>query len=175
MRKARNTLLVVLTALVILGMLAVAGHAQKVVPLVSKPAPIVSITGAISGYGDPRGIGITFLSSSFRSNAGTFISNPDYPPSLSVYPDFTVRPKTQILSYYYCDSPDHDSGVLLCNVPAHSPEHYKRLRISGGIAQKWSNQVIFPEGSAWAIGFKATGVVEQEGTLGSVVIYNVIK
>lgn len=144
-------------------------------PLASKSGPIVSLTGEIIGYGDPSGISITFLRSSFGDNAGTFISNPDYPPSLRVYLDFNTRPKTQILSYYYCDAPHHDQGILLCNVPAHSPDHYKRLRIFGGIAQKWSNQVIFPKGSSWAIGFKETGVVEQEGTLADEVMYNVIK
>ena len=175
MRKPRNTLLIVFSALVILGMLAVAGHAQKVVPLASKLGPTVSLAGEIIGYGNPSGIQITFLRSSFGDNEGTFISNPDYTPSLSVFSDFTARPKTQTLSYYYCDSPDHADGVLICNVPAHSPDHYKRLRIFGGIEQKRGNQVIFPTGSTWKIGFKTTGVVEQQGTLAGQVIYTAIK
>lgn len=176
MKKASINLLLVLSALLILGMLAATGHAQKVVPLASNPKPAVSLTGEISGGGDPRGIMITFLGSSFGVNEGTFISNPDYPPSLSIYSDFTVPgPHAQTLSYYYCDAPSHDPGVLLCNVPDHSPDYYKRLRIFGGIVQKGNRQVIFPKGSAWAIGFKTTGVVERQGELDGPVIYTIIK
>ncbi len=181
MRKARNTLLGILIAWVILGTVTVAGHAQKVVPLAtSKPAPFVYVTGGIIGSGDPRWIRIAFLDGSFESvgyRAGTVvISNPDYPPSLSIYPA-TPGPgvKTLVLSYYFCDSRDHGPSDLICTVPEHSPLNYKRLRISSGIAQKRSNEVIFPAGSTWSIGFKETGVVEQEGTLESVVIYNLIK
>jgi hypothetical protein len=154
-------------------MLAVAGHAQNVVPQgAQKQGATVSVTGGIEGFGDPSGISIAFVDRSFRSSAGTFISNPDYSPSLRVYADFSVHPTGQVLSYYYCDSPEHVCGELLCDVPEHSPEHYKRLRIFGGIKQKGSNQVVFPAGSIWKIGFKTTGVVEREGILKSEVIYN---
>jgi len=61
--------------------------------------------------------------------------------------------KTQMLSYYYCDGP-HNISDLICNVPEHSPDYYKRLRILGGIVEKRSNRVIFLEGSQWTIGCK---------------------
>jgi hypothetical protein len=155
MRKARNTLPVVVCALVILGMIAVAGHAQKVVPLASKPVPIVSVAGGIVGEGDPRAIPIQFLDRAFPYKPHTFvISNPDYPPSLNVYTNMTgPGTKTQMLSYYYCDGP-HNSGDLICSVPEHDPYYYKRLRILGGIVEKRSNQVIFPKGNQWTIGCK---------------------
>jgi len=176
MRNARSTLVAACAALAIVGMLAVAGHAQNVVPQeAQKQGAVVSFSGGIEGFGDPTGITIAFVDRSFRSNAGTFISNPDYSPSLAVYADFSVHPTGQVLSYFYCDSPEHDPGDLLCDDPEHSPEHYKRLRIFGGIKQKRSNQVIFPAGSIWQIGFKTTGVVEREGTLASEVVYSISK
>lgn len=176
MKKARSTLPIAVTALVILGMIAVVGHAQKVVQLASKPVPTASVSGGIVGHGDPRAIRITFVDRSFGNERGTFISNPDYPPSLNVYPNITVPgTKTQILRYYYCDSPDHASGVLACNVPAHDPYNYKSLDIYGGIAQKWTNQVIFPVGSHWKIGWKQTMSTLVEGDLKETVIYDLTR
>lgn len=176
MRKARNTLRSVVTALVIVGIIAVVGYGQKVVPLASKLVPTASVTGGIVGQGDPRAIRITFVDKSFGNERGTFISNPDYPPSLNVYPNITVPgTKTQILRYYYCDSPDHASGVLICNVPAHDPYNYKSLDIYGGMAQKWTNQVIFPAGSHWKIGWKHTMSTIVEGDLKLAVTYDLTR
>ena len=176
MRKARNTLPVVVCALVILGMIAVAGHAQKVVPLASKPVPIVSVAGGIVGEGDPRAIPIQFLDRAFPYKPHTFvISNPDYPPSLNVYTNVTSPgPKTQLLRYYYCDGP-HDEGDLMCDVSAHNPYNYKSLDIYGGIAQKKSNQVVFPVGSHWKIGWKQTMSTIVEGDLKKEVIYDLTR
>ena len=151
MRKARNTLRSVVTAMVILGMIAVVGHAQKVVQLASKPVPTASVSGGIVGQGDPSKIRIMFNDPSFVPAGypvGTIvISNPDYPPSLNVYS------ATRLLSYYYCDGP-HKLSDQICDIPAHSPDHYKRLRIYGGIPQKRINQVSFPVGSTWEIACK---------------------
>jgi hypothetical protein len=176
MKKARRTLLIVLSALAVLGLLAVAARAQKVVPLASTTKSAVSLAGAVRGDGDPGEISLTFDRASFGADAGTFISNPDYPPSLRLFFDNTVSggPHAQMLSFFYCDAP-HDTGVQLCNVPGHSPEHYKRLRILGGILQKGNKQVIFPEGSNWDISFKATNAIERQGTLAAPVIYTIIK
>ena len=176
MRKARNTLRSVVTALVILGIIAVVGYAQKVVPLASKPVPTASVTGGIDGQGDPSKIRIEFNDRSFVAAGypvGTIvISNPDYPPSLNVYTNVTSPgPKTQLLRYYYCDGP-HDEGDLMCDVSAHNPYNYKSLDIYGGIAQKKSNQVVFPVGSHWKIGWKQTMSTIVEGDLKNAVIYD---
>jgi len=86
MRKARNTLPIVLTALAILGLLAVAGHAGKPVP---PPAPVptkVSVTGGIQGEGSPTAIRVKFADSSFADvypAAPSFPSNPDAPLTIS--------------------------------------------------------------------------------------------
>jgi hypothetical protein len=175
MRKARNTLRSVVTALVILGIIAVVGYAQKVVPLASKPVPTASVTGGIDGQGDPRAIRITFVDKSFGNEQGTFVSNPDYPPSLNVYTNVTSPgPKTQLLRYYYCDGP-HDEGDLMCDVSEHNPYNYKSLDIYGGIAQKKSNQVVFPVGSHWKIGWKQTMSTIVEGDLKKAVIYELTR
>ncbi len=177
MRKARNTLRSVVTALVILGIIAVVGHAQKVVPLASKPVPTASVAGGIVGQGDPRMIPIEFRDQSLPYKAGTIvISNPDYPPSLNVYTNMTGPGiKTQMLSYYYCDWPKHNPSELVCKDPAHSPYYYKRLRILGGRAQKWSNQVFFPVGSTWEIGCKDINGICDSGALTQDVIYDVTR
>jgi len=181
MRKARNTLRSVVTALVVLGTIAVVGHAQKVVPLASKPVPTASVTGGIQGQGDPKEIRIEFMDESFGPIGyppGTVvISNPDYPPSLNIYTAWTGpgNTKTLMLSYYYCDSPEHVEGDLICTVAEHSLLNYRRLRILGGTAQKRSNKVVFPAGSAWEIGCKETNGICESGQLTQGVIYDVTK
>jgi hypothetical protein len=96
MRRARNTLPIVLPAFAILGVLAVAGYAGKPVPVWPTT---VQVTGGIKilpdGTGDPRQVRVEFADSSIDiprsgSDCATgreFISNPDYSHSPPMPPD----------------------------------------------------------------------------------------
>ena len=195
MRKVRNTLPIVLTALIILGLLAVAGHAGK-------PAPVwptlVKVTGGITAEGNPRAIRVTFADSSFRGlypllddgSVPSFISNPDSPP-----PQPADQPSLSILGpgpgiiqkelrYYYCISSDHATSTAICDAPpleapAEGTEHnafYYCLMISGGTQKKNApGRVVFPAGSSWQINSKVPKGFFASGTLCSEVIYQVLE
>jgi len=194
MRKVRNTLPIVFTALAILGLLAVAGHAGK-------PAPVwptlVKVTGGITAEGNPRAICVTFADSSFTGLypqlAGPpylFISNPDSPPpqpadqpSLSILgpgPGVTAKE----LRYYYCISSDHVTSTAICDAkpleaPAEGTEHnafYYCLMISGGTQKKSApGRVVFPAGSSWQINSKVPKGFFASGTLSSEAVYQVLE
>lgn len=176
MRKARTTLPIVISALVILGVLAVAGRAEKpsLPPGQPKPAPSsIRVGGAISGEGSPAEIRVTFVDSSFGYSEGScFLSNPDYPPSLTVTgPGANMKQ----LRYYYCVNPDHPAGASMCGDPLNHGDDYYCLQIGGGTAQKKSDtgRVTFPIGSPWVISSKATMSRVAEGTLSVPVTYEV--
>jgi hypothetical protein len=177
MRKVRNTLPIVLPALVILGMLAVAGHAGKPVP----PVPTVTVSGGIEGTGNPKAIRITFADLSFRDSypqpdgkpVPSFPSNPDAPLTI-----IAAGGNSRTLMYCYCVHPDHLSNETVCNqIPSHDPYYYC-LWIFGGVQQRksTSGEVVFPAGSSWQINSKVPpppGNDLYHGTLDGEVRYNV--
>jgi hypothetical protein len=180
MRKVRKTLPIILPAFAILGILAVSGHARKPTP---PPEPTVSVTGAITAYGDPKAIRVTFLDESLltckyegdATQGPQFLSNPDNPPSLKI---ILSAPPGKHLRYYYC-AHTHDTADFICNDASHSPYYYYCLTISGGITQKKNpsdtDHVVFPEGSPWSISWKNDNSTVAEGTLSMPVTYEVIK
>jgi len=186
MRKVRRVLPIILAALAILGVLAVAGHAGKPSspPGLSKPEPTkVQLTGGLVGIGAPTAIRVTFVDDSFgyEEENRTFMSNPDYPPSLTI-----TGPggNTKTLRYYYCTA-GHEGDPDMCNALSLDPpedgtvhnDYYYCLQILGGNATKKSTngEVVFPVGSAWRISSKATMSVVAQGTLGEEVTYTVVE
>jgi hypothetical protein len=152
MRKVRRTLPIVLTALAILGLLAVSSHASK--PSPGKPVPIVTVAGGIVGTGDPAKIRVTFADTSFglfHPESPSFISNPDGSLRISFKPPDTTA---KILTYYYCIHPTHvDTEDLICQNPVEHNDYYYCLQIFGGIADKKgdNDHVTFLHGSRWEI------------------------
>jgi hypothetical protein len=179
MRKVRNTLPIVLPALVILGMLAVAGHAGKPVP----PVPTVTVSGGIEGTGNPKATRITFADLSFRDSypqpdgkpVPSFPSNPDAPLTISA-----AGGNRKTLMYCYCVHPDHlSSNETVCShdqTPSHDPYYYC-LWIHGGVQQQksTSGEVVFPVGSPWYINSKAEMKTVAQGTLLTPVAYKVLE
>jgi len=193
MRKVRRTLPIVLAASVVLGILAVAGHAGKPTP---QPVPSsVEVTGAIEiepdGIGDPAGVQVTFLDPSLltyvypqveATQGPVFISNPDRQshgqPSLYVV---RIAGSMQTsLKYYYCAHSSHvGSGDLICNKTSHSLYYYC-LTIGHGITQEKSptadfDHVTFPAGSPWEISSKVDNAVVKKGTLSIETTYDVMQ
>ncbi len=177
MREVRNTLPIVLSASVILAMLAIAGHAGKPTP----PPQTVAVTGGITGIGSPNAIRVTFVDPLLRAyqypvegaNQGpVFISNPDS-PALDVV--LVVPGPDRVLRYRYCVHPSHGSDESVCNSPSHDPEYYFGIRINGGVTAKKGNgslsQVTFPSGSPYLITWKKTMGTVWEGILGQAVTY----
>lgn len=167
MKKVRKTLPIVIPAFAILGILSVSGHAKKPSP---PPEPTVTVSGGIEGEGDPAMIRITFTDSSFEgvyTQNSSFISNPDYPPSLKIF--IGTPATTKELRYYYCTHNSHaDSDDLICNDPTHSPDYYFCLLIGGGISQKKGrafDHVVFPVGSPWNISWKKDDSIVASGRL----------
>ena len=178
MRKVRKTLPIVIPAFAILGILAVSGHAKK--PSPSPSEPTVAVTGGIEGEGNPAMIRVTFADSSFEPfglQNSSFISNPDYPPSLRTLLD-TTGP-TKILKYYYCTHESHaSSDFLICDEPSHDPYNYFCLLIGGGISQKKGSpfdHVVFPKESPWYISCKKDNSIVASGILSTETRYDVIK
>jgi hypothetical protein len=177
MRKVRKTLPIVIPAFVILGILAVSGHAKKPSP---PPEPTVTVMGGIEGEGDPAMIRITFADSSFGDvypSDSSFISNPDSPPSLRIF--LSTTGKTKVLRYYYCT---HNSHVgpddLICDDTLHNPDYYYCLRIGGGISQKKGrafDHIVFPVGSPWIISWKKDNSIVASGTLSTETKYDVTR
>jgi hypothetical protein len=183
MKAARVVSAIVLPVLLVMAILAVSVYAGKPPspPGRSKQKPVlVSVAGAIVGIGAPTSIAIelsdtfqgTDVYGEYRDESGSFISNPDYPPSLRV----SGPRKNKRLSYYYCDSttPEHtttEDGI--CNDESHDPENYKRLLILGGTVEKETGDIVFPAGSAWRIGWKDIMGTLIEGTIDEEVRYAV--
>ncbi len=179
MRKVRRTPPIVLSASVILAVLAVAGHAGKPTP----PPQTVVVTGGITGTGSPNRISVRFVDPSLLvyqypiegANQGpVFISNPDS-PALDIV--FVVPGPDKVLRYRYCVHPSHiGSGELVCNSPSHDPDYYFGIRISGGVTAKKGNsnpsQVTFPSGSPYLIAWKKTMGTVWEGKLSQAVRYD---
>ena len=178
MRKVRNTLPIVLAAFAILGVLAVAGHADKPVPV---EPPSVELTEGLVGEGNPEEIRVTFDSSlAFAYPADCtqgplFISNPDRPPSLSISgPGMNMKQ----LKYYYCAYASHylpGSSALVCKDDTHHPYHYCLLIGSGTQKKSAPGRVVFPVGSPWNISSEAVMKVVISGTLSVPVTYNVTR
>jgi hypothetical protein len=187
MKKVKVILPAILPVLLITGILAVSGHADKPEspPGLSKPKPepiLISVTGAIDGEGAPENISVEFMGGSFGEYAGSYVANPDYPPALKI----SGPGRHRSLSYYYCDSADLDHSTTedgICNDDGHDPDNYKNLRISNGRLVKKTDKVIFPAGSRWRITQKivdpttgdVTGEIVAEGTLAEDVTYEVLE
>jgi hypothetical protein len=184
MRKAKVISPIILPILLIVGLLAIQGHAAKPgsPPGQSKPEPVpvnISVIGAIEGQGNPEEIGIEFVDASFGSLAFSYVANPDYPPALKV----SGNNRHKRLSYYYCDNDSHSSTDGICGDKRHDPSNYKNLRISGGIYDKNTQQVAFAAGSSWRITQKVidpitkevTGKLVAEGTLETKATYEVLE
>jgi len=181
MKEVKVISTVILTALLITGILAVPGHAEKPPspPGQSKSEPfLVSVTGAIEGQGQPTAISVAFVDGSFGEYAGSYTANPDYPPALKV-----VGPgKNKRIRYYYCDHVSHDSSGGVCSDNYHDPLNYKCLTIQGGKIEKKTERVVFPAGSTWTIVQKIIlptgdwdGELVAEGTLDGEVVYEVLE
>jgi|GEM_PF-2482380 len=198
MRKVRRTLPIVLPASMILGMLAVAGHAGKPLP---PPLPTsVKLTGGIeiqatNNTGDPTRVRVKFIDSSLRipypitdpetyTKGQEFISNPDYSYSPPMPPDtpslsVTGTSANKTLAYFYCANILHEgkgATDLRCGLSAEHADYYYCLVISGGKAQK-TGVVVFPTGSNWMINKKtpSPGSTVAQGTLGAPVTYKVMQ
>ena len=158
MKKVKVILQITLPVILIVGVLAVSGHAKKPPspPSQSKPEPVllnVTAKGAIEGDGAPANIAITLsgifqgtdANGEYRDESGSFIANPDYPPAFTVY----GNNRHKRLSYYYCDSDEspHSNTDGICDDPDHDPLNYKNLRIYGGILDKNTGDIVFPKGS----------------------------
>jgi hypothetical protein len=179
MRKVRMVVPLVAAVLAIVGILAVSGRADKPEspPGQSKPEPVdVRVAGAIDGEGNPYAIRITFVDDSFAEQAGTYVSNPDYPPSLKVGGSGKAHKRLQ---YYYCNGAHGDSDTE-CEDSSHDPDNYKSLTIYGGTEDKKAGQVVFPAGSSWRImqkiveGGEVRGELVAEGALAGPVTYEVL-
>lgn len=158
MKKTKIISATTFTVFVLAGLMALTAYAKgkpSSPPGLSKQV-LITVSGDIDGSGsDLANMTITF-SDTFGSEYGSKLPNPD--GSLSVY---GTKRGSRTLSYYYCTDPDDEST-------------YKRLRISGGTlieSTKNHETISFQSGSAWAIAFKSTGVVELEGTLATGVTY----
>jgi hypothetical protein len=177
MRKVRKTLSIVILAFAILGILVVSVHAKKPSP---RPEPTVTVSGGIEGEGDPAMIRITFADSSFEDvypQNSSFISNPDYPPSLKIF--IGTPATTKELRYYYCTHNSHaDSDDLICDDPTHSPDYYYCLLIGGGISKKKGrpfDHVVFPVDSPWNISWKKDNSIVASGTLNTETAYDLVQ
>jgi hypothetical protein len=183
MKKVKVFSVIILSVLLIVGLLADSGHADKPdsPPGLSKPEPepvLVSITGSLEGEGNPYEISVKFVDASFGSLIGPYIANPDYPPALKV----SGNKRHKRLSYYYCDNGSHSPANVICGDASHDPSNYKNLRISDGIYDKNTQQVVFAAGSSWRITQKIilpsgdwTGEIVAEGTLEMEVTYKVLE
>jgi len=187
MRKARAILPVVLPALAILAVLTVSSQAEKPSspPGQPKPEPVpsrIEVGGAIRGEGDPKEIPVTFFDSSLltfeyplpdSTQGPLFISNPDYPPSLTVSgPGMNMKQ----LKYYYCVHASHvGQSERLCGDPVGHKNYYYCLLIGGGVVQKKSptSRVTFAAGSPWRLSSKATMSTVATGTLSAQATYDV--
>jgi hypothetical protein len=198
MRKVRRTLPIVLTALAMLGLLAVSSQAKKPVP---PPLPtLVKLTGGIEiqsadNTGDPTRVRVKFIDSSLRipypitdpetyTQGQEFISNPDYSYSPPMPPDtpslsVTGTSANKTLAYFYCANILHQgkgTADLRCDLSAEHADYYYCLVISGGKVQK-TGAVVFPTGSNWMVNKKtpSPGSTVAQGTLAAPVTYKVIQ
>lgn len=193
MKNLRRTLPIILSAVAILGTLAVSGHAKKPAP---SPVPtLVEVTGAIkikpNGQGDPARVQVEFVDPSLltyvyphddATQGPVFISNPDRQshrqPSLYV---IRIAGSMQTsLRYWYCTHKDHvGTEDLLCEDPVGHENYYYCLTIGHGITQTKHpgnyDHVIFPVGSPWSISSKETLSVVKEGTISIETTYDVIE
>ena len=197
MKKVKVILPIILPVLLIMGTLAVSGHAKKPPspPGLSKPEPVlISVTGDIWGTGHPTDMDVGF-SATFGAEVGNKVANPDG----SLRGGGTRKNKR--VRYYYCghsghfDSDPTDPIGHKCENPLHDPAHdggelppppsdYKCLIISGGVVEggKETAQIRFPKGSYWEIWQKVNlpegqveGELVAEGTLDAEVRYEVLE
>ena len=117
MRKLRRTPPIVLTASVILGLLAVSGHAKKPTPSV----PLIQVVGGIKilpdgTTTDPASVRVRFDDGSFAPFgwvAGkSFPANADRSPALYTVIQSAGTPDTldRRLKFYFCAHPSHQKG-----------------------------------------------------------------
>lgn len=168
-KRGRVILTIILPVLLIMGTLAISGHADKPPspPGLSKTVE-VKVIGDIWGTGDPAGMRITF-SGTFGDEAGEKVANPDGPLSVS------GPRKQKRLRYYYCDG-EHESTDKICSNEEHDPSNYKSLSIMGGtvVGKGRDQKIVFPAGSPWRIGWKEIMGTILEGVLTEEVTYQEI-
>jgi hypothetical protein len=95
--------------------------------------------------------------------SGSCKANPDYPPAYKV----SANNRHKRLSFYYCDSTgiEHITKDGICADGNHTPWNYKNLRVSSGILDKNTGDIVFPKGSTGRISWKETMATLIEGTL----------
>ena len=165
--KVKVILSIILPVLLVVGTLAVSGHAKKPHP----PHPEqVSVSGAIVGTGDPSLMGIVFVDT-FGDDVGPQVSNPDGP--LAVY---GTRKGPRTLRYYYCNAPSHGNPDQCDNPDEHDPSNYKALFIYGGTLEGKAHdtQIVFPVGSIWEVRSKVLMGVEFSDILENEVTYRIL-
>ena len=171
--KVKVILSIILPVLLIMGILAVSGHAKKPPspPGLSKP---VSVSGAINGVGAPARIAISFDGQSFvnKGHNDLYVANPD--GGLRV---FGTRKGPRTLRYYYCNAAYHEDSDQCDNPLEHDPLNYKALMIYGGALEgkKETERIVFPVGSKWEVRSKVLMGVEFSGTLEREIIYRELK
>ncbi|MFH1716951.1 MAG: hypothetical protein ABIF19_06340 [Planctomycetota bacterium] len=172
MKKAKVVSAIVLPVLLIVGTLVVSGHAGKPQPEPEPQPAQISVSGAIQGEGNPCAIKVTLVDPSFGDEGGTFISNPDDPPSFRV----EGSPGNIKLIYYYCIA-EHEGNPLICNNVAEHDEttNYRCVAIYNGRLDKKTGQILFRAGSRWRLSQNAVPTTVSVGTLDMEVRYTVLE
>jgi len=169
MKGMKATLSIAFLALLIVGVLAVLGHAKKPLPPPDQ-SKSVTVSGAINGLGEPSRIAVSFDGSSFiaKGHAGLYVANPD--GGLTV---LGTRKGPRTLRYRYCYAISHDRPDY-CDNPDHDPSFYRALRIYDGTLEGKGGevQIVWPAGSIWEIYSKEPfGALVDAGVLATEVIY----
>ena len=187
MRKVRKSLLTVLPAFTVLGMLAVSSHAKKPAP---PTEPTVAVNGAIKilpdgTTTDPANVRVQFVDESFDRFdwlAGkSFPANADRSPALYTVIMRAGPPDTldRRLRFYFCAHPSHSETDLRCQDPeAHSDYYYCLNLLNGKTTGKGRgdlNHLTFPIGTRWTIGWKKDNSTVASGELTIETTYDVIR
>ena len=174
MKRAKTAVPILLPLLLVVGILAVSGRADKPDYPPGLSASTVLLTGAISGTGDPAHMKITFSDDSCGADleGRTVVANPDGRFGVN-----GVGHGPNVLYYYYCAADHYDSDVDCCNDSTHDPDYYYVVRIFGGVLEGKGNdtRVIFAAGSSWTISWKVSGQISSQGTLAAPVTYTVLQ
>ena len=186
MRKVRRTLPIVLTASVIVGVLAIAGHAKKPTPSV----PTIQVVGGIKivpdgPTTDATNVRVEFLDSSFGSPwAGkSFPANADRSPALYTVIMSPGAPDTldRRLRFYFCAHPDHQETTddLRCQYPSEHSDYYYCLNLLDGQTTAKGrgdlNHLTYLAGTVWSIGWKVNNSAVASGHLVTETTYDVIR
>jgi len=174
MRKVRRILPIVLGALIVLGILAAAGHAKRPTPPPPEPT-LVKVTGGIEiqsadHTADATSARVEFVDSPLcitypnttYTDGQEFVSNPDQDRTPPDTPSLWVigTPGNSTLQYFYCAHVDHENTTeSKCEYLEDHVDYYYCLVILGGRKQK-TGEVVFPVGSSWMINSK---IPDQDG------------